>query len=100
MIRYRVHGDAQGTWLLSPMKNLSRIGANFLCDKPFSVGTLLELQVLLPMAKDPLRLLAKVVRARPGPIGCMEHSVTFEAADATTAAMLDHAVTFFLKRRS
>jgi len=85
-------------WSLSPLRDLSGSGARFMCEVTFPVGTSLELQLLLPPAKDPLPLAARVAWAKPGPMQLTEHGVVFEAIDATSQQLLEHAVTYFLRK--
>jgi hypothetical protein len=98
MARYRAQGNPPSDWFLSPLRDLSRSGARFLSEGRFAVGTSLEFHITLPMARQPVPLVARIVRTAPGPIGCDEYSVTFEAIDSSTSVLLETAVQFFLKK--
>jgi hypothetical protein len=82
---------------VSPLRDLSSSGARFLGERAFEVGTELELQLVLPMAKEPLALQARVARAASGPMRLVEYGVVFQADDAGVRQMIADAVTHFLR---
>ncbi len=98
MVRYRAKDTPTATWSLSPLRDLSGSGARFICEATFSVGTVLELQLLLPQAKKPLPLLGRVAWTKPGPLNLAEHGVIFEAVDAVAQQRIEAAVTYFLRK--
>jgi len=97
MARYRPRGTA--TWLLSPLRDLSQGGARFLCDQSFEVGTALEMEIILPMIKQPIWCPAEVAWVKPADQpGCVELGVAFQAGDDRTREALQQAVRHFMKR--
>ena len=98
MVRYRVLSSGQGTWEVSPLRDLSSGGARFLCESPFPVGTALELQLVLPSAKAPVPLQARVTWVRPGPLQLAEHGVAFGSVEADIQQLIDTAVAHFVRK--
>lgn len=98
MVRYRAKDAQSLSWSLSPLRDLSGSGARFMCEGAFPVGTLLELQLLLPTMKQPVSLKALVAWAKPGPFDLAEHGVTFDETDPQIQRLIDIAVVFFLSK--
>src|SRR3989338_6171186 len=96
LARYRAGTPA--TWLMPPLRDLSSGGAGFLSEHPFTVAERFELQLLLPTAPQPVVVQARVAWAKPGPLQMVEVGVTFDPGDAKIQALIDAAVTHFLKR--
>ena len=97
MVRYR--RPAEMSWSVSPLRDFSSSGARFIGEHVFEVGTELELQLVLPVAKEPLALQARVAWVKPGPMNLVEYGVTFQAEKAAVQQMIDVAVTYFLHKQ-
>ena len=97
MVRYRALSDAQGAWGVSPLRDLSSGGARFVCERPFPMEELLELQLVLPSAKAPVSLQARVTWVKPGPLNLAEHGVEFGKVPAETQQLIDTAVAHFAR---
>ena len=89
----------KGEWAAAPLRDFSRVGARFLTERTFPVGTRLEMRLAVPMVKSPVALHAIVVRSMVKASGIYhEHAVAFEAVDQPTSRLLAEAVNFFLKK--
>jgi len=99
MVRYRLPTTRQAGWLVSPLRDLSSTGVRFVCEQAFSVGALLEMELLLPTAKQPVPLKAKVVWTKPVQWGMVELGATFEPVNATVQQMIDDAVAYSLHKQ-
>ena len=97
MVRYRL--PQESSWSVSPLRDLSTSGARFLGERKFDVGAELQLQLVLPLAKEPLMLKARVARATPGPMNLLEYGVLFHVDEATVQQMIDVAVGHFLRKQ-
>lgn len=97
--RYRVAHPQDFSWLVSPLRDLSSGGARFLCERRLVVGDLLEMQLILPVAAQPVPLTARVAWVKPGPLNMVEVGVTFDPGDSAIQQTIDDAVTHFLKKR-
>lgn len=97
MVRYRVPTPGRTGWLVSPLRDLSSSGVRFVCEKAFDVGLILEMELLLPTAKQPVPLRAKVVWTKPVQWGMVELGATFEPVDATVQQMINDAVAYSLR---
>ena len=100
LVRYRCPVDGQAAWLTSPLRDFSAEGARFASEFAFfNVGDPIELQLLLPQAKQPVVVSATVVWTKPLQFRMMlEVGVTFAASDAATKEVITHAVAFFHNR--
>ena len=97
MVRYR--RLAERLWSVSPLRDLSSSGARFIGECAFEAGTELELQLVLPMAKEPVALQARVAWVKPGPMHLAEYGITFQAEAAGVQQMIDVAVAHFLRKQ-
>ena len=97
MVRYR--RPPKQEWAVSPLKDLSSSGARFLGEHAFDVGTDLDCQLVLPLAKEPLVLQARVAWVKPGPMNLAEYGVTFQADAPGVQEMIDVAVAHFLRKQ-
>jgi len=77
---------------------LSSSGARFLGEQAFTVGTELDVQLLLPLAEQPVALHARVAWVKPGPMHLTEYGVTFQVDEPGTQQVLDVAVEHFLRK--
>ncbi len=98
MARYRDGRSPGASWLMSPLRDLSSGGARFLSEVAFDVGSTLELQLLLPLAREPVSLKARVAWAQPARLGMVEVGVTFDPGDAAAQQSIDAAVAHFLHK--
>jgi hypothetical protein len=98
MVRYRALSPESQAWLLSPLRDLSQGGVRFVSERAFEVGTLLELQLVLPTAPAPMAARGRVTWSKPGPMALPELGVTFEGLDPQTQQALQGAVKHFLER--
>jgi len=96
MARYRAPAGGEAGWLASPLRDLSSGGARFLSEHAFAVGSELEMQLLLPTTKDPVRLQARVAWSKPAQLGMVELGVTFDPGDTAIQQSIDAAVSHFL----
>ena len=99
MVRYRPMQSGVTSWLVSPLRDLSSGGARFLSEQQFSVGDVMELQLVLPVSPQPIALKARVAwtKARPGTtLG--ELGVTFDPGDVAIQRTIDAAIAHFLKK--
>ena len=99
MVRYRLPTTRQTGWLVSPLRDLSSTGVRFVCEQAFTVGVLLEMELLLPTAKQSVPLQAKVVWTKPVQWGMVELGATFEPVDATVQQRIDEAVAYSLRKQ-
>ena len=98
LIRYRGPTMPEGTWLISPLRDFSSSGARFLTERFFRVGESLDIQLVLPVARDPAVLTGHVVWKRPSTMGLTELGVTFTAERPETQQLIDVAVAQFLRK--
>lgn len=98
MVRYRSASAGSGTWMLSPLHDLSASGARFVSEHPFAFGDHLDLQLVLPVSTQPVGLAAKVVWVKPAPLNLTEIGVAFEPASEETRQMIRDAVAHFLRQ--
>ncbi len=61
-------------------------------------GVLLQTQLLLPTAAQPMEIKARVAWAKPVQFGMTELGVTFDPADMGTQQKIDSAVEHFLRK--
>ena len=99
MVRYKSFASGDGAWLTSTLRNFSSTGARFLCERVFEQREAMLLQLLLPTAKDPVALKARVIWAKPASLGMAEVGVAFEPGDAHAAAAVTHAARFYAAKR-
>jgi hypothetical protein len=99
MARYRLESPMVTDWLVSPLRDLSSGGARFLSERPFKAGQFIELQLLLPFARDPVVLRARVAWTKPGRLSMMEIGVTFDAGDPAAQQTIDAGVAHLLQKQ-
>ncbi len=96
MVRYR--RAEGGSWDATALRDVSLGGVRFLTKGAFEPDALLELQLLLPMIKEPVPVQGRVSWSKPGPMDLVEHGVRFEPLTPEAQAALQIAVDAFLKR--
>jgi len=99
MARYRALSGGQGTWAVSPLRDFSSGGARFVCEDAFPVGTVLELQLVLPSSKAPVPLQAQVTWVKPGLLNLTELGVAFSPVEADIQQLIDTAVVHFVRKQ-
>ena len=100
MMRYRSPASGKTQWMVSPLRDISAMGIRFIGDTGFPVGTVLEVQMQLPMTTKPLTVMARVVWLRGGTGGKMaEHGVEFIDLTPPARQQIAQATEFFLRRR-
>ena len=99
MVRYRVAADWQAPWHVSALRDFSSHGARFLSEQSFDAGALLELQLVLPTARQPVLVQARMAWMKPGQWGMHEIGVTFDPGDAGVQEMIDAAVAHFVRKQ-
>jgi len=98
MVRYRSASGGAAGWMMSPLRDLSVSGARFVSEQLFTVGALLEIQLVLPLSDQPAGLKAKVAWVKPAPLRLVELGVTFEQVSEETQQMVRDAVTHLLQQ--
>lgn len=96
--RYRWLEGGTANWLVSPLRDLSIGGARFLCEQTFPVGAELEVQLLLPISKNPIPVQARVAWTKPARLGMTDTGVTFHVGEGAIQQVLNEAVAQFLNR--
>lgn len=100
MVRYRAANMEDSHWMLSPLKDFSTRGARFVSEPGLQNGDAVELQLMLPMRKEPLVLVARLAWTKPfGDGSLVEQGVEFDAKDTPIQALLEDAVAHFLTQR-
>ena len=99
LVRYREQGRPQSEWMMSPLKDLSLSGARFLCERRFDVGTMVDMELVLPMVREPVPVAGRVVRAKDAMAGMVDHGVAFEGVDPAHEQVIGEAVEHFLKKQ-
>jgi Tfp pilus assembly protein PilZ len=98
MVRYRAPTGSRPSWLVAPLRDLSSGGARFLSEGAFDVGDELEIQLLLPLSREPVSLPARVAWVKSAPLGMVELGVTFNPGDVRVQQTIDAAVLRFLHK--
>ena len=65
IVRYPWSQSGQTMWWVSSLRDFSRTGARFLSEQPVRVGEDVNLQLLLPIAREPVWIRARVVSSKP-----------------------------------
>ena len=65
MVRYLHPDTSPPKWSLVPARDFSRTGVRFYSEYPFTMGDGVTLHLLLPMAREPVRLMGRVAWKRP-----------------------------------
>ncbi len=98
LIRYRMNTARGPVWRMTPLRDISSGGARFLCEAFFEVGKWIELQLVLPTAKEPIIVSARVVWSHPSKeiLNLTEYGVAFELIDPVGRNRLEAALRPFL----
>jgi len=94
LIRYHLPTAKGMVWRMAPLHDLSRGGARFTCEGVFEVGKRLEVQLVLPTSKRPIRIAAHVVwsKAAQRALNLTEYGMTFDVVEAGGQKLLDAAL--------
>ncbi len=99
LVRYRRAGDLQHGWLMTPLHDLSVLGARFMSERAFIVGDALELQLVLPTSTQPVAMQGKVAWTKLARLELVELGVTFDAVDESTQQSIQAAVDHHLRKQ-
>ena len=97
MAHYRPAQTTDEPWCMSPLVDVSKSGARFLCEKEYAVGDHLELELHMPFAPKPQRMRAVIMRIRETTNRWVEIGVSFIVIDEKTQEGIDVLVSRFLK---
>lgn len=97
MVRYQ-SPQTPALWSMAPVRDFSSVGARFIAEYPFAVGTRVSLQLVLPTSTRPIALEARVVHAKPRGTGMVEIGVSFEGADEGARRAVAEAADVFLRQ--
>ena len=99
VVKYHWINEGRSTWGVSQTKDLSACGLRFMADRQFPVGTVLELEIRLSTATQPIRVKGQVMWSKPTLlVPTAEHGVEFTKLDEETTRALTQAVEFFTHR--
>lgn len=82
--RYQASHAGQTVWMVSALRGFSRTGTRLVFEQPIRVGEDLNLQLLLPLAKEPVWVRARVVASRPVTRQALDLEVKFQFGPADT----------------
>lgn len=100
LIHYRASSSVsdKAGWSASPLRNISETGVNFLSEQRFPAGTVLEMQLLLPTAPEPLFVKGAVVHVSQPTPQLAQFGVHFIDPDVKTQEAIRRAIGRSLKR--
>lgn len=100
MVRYQSR-RTPGAWRMAPLQNVSIGGARFVCECAFDVGEPVELQFVLPNARDPVVIASRVVWAKMTneAMQLYEYGVAFEALAPEAQRLLEPIVAHLLHKQ-
>ena len=100
LARYLAPTGQGQTWRISPLKDLSRVGACLRCEHPYELGKSLPIQLILPNTKEPLALTARIVwlkRVNPS-LNLFEYGIAFDPITPAAQELIGQALEGFLRR--
>ena len=99
LVRYRLPTARGMVWRMSPLRDLSRGGARFLAEGFFEIGQWINLQLIVPNAKQPVDVSVRVVWSKPAKalLNLHEYGVVFELIQPTDRQRLEAALAPLLK---
>lgn len=101
LVKYKLHGQEEGTFDLSTVKNISVGGCYFGSQKAYPVGQLLDLEVKLPGIKDPLLFQGTIRRCDPGQApGLFFIAVEFTNMGESQKEAFSRVMSFFIKKQN
>ena len=99
VVRYKFVWAGEAVWSVSTLRNFSRVGARFLSERLFGEGDELVLQVLLPTAKEPVWVRARVIWIKPAQWGTFDLGVAFEPTETAARKAITDAADFFTRKK-
>ena len=85
--------DISQDWDVVLIKNISKNGALFSCQKELKEGMLLNLKINIPLSRDPVHCVGKVVRVQAGDVPkSYEAGVSFTEISDADAALITQTV--------
>jgi uncharacterized protein (TIGR02266 family) len=96
-VQYRRQGELGESWRAVNTVNLSAGGIRIRCEDLFEGGTLLELSIQLPNAREPLVLQGCVIWSRTQASGVTEYGVEFLDVTPERRVQIDNLVEFLKK---
>ena len=96
-VQYRVVKDLSASWREVTTVNLSAGGMRLRCADAFDLQEILEIQVQLPNAHQPLRLRGRVVWTEMQAAGVTENGIEFMGVTPEQQVQIDNVVQFFSK---
>lgn len=99
VVRYKFVWAGEAVWLVSTLRNFSRIGVRFLSERRFGEGDELVLQLFLPTSKEPVWVRARVMWTKPAQWGTFDLGVAFEPTEAAARKAITDAADFFLRKK-
>jgi len=102
IIRHRPRQDGElFEWDECFIKNMSLRGCYCSGSHPYKEGDILDIQIQLPTAKEPLRLTGEVKRCHPDkPLGVYGIAIQFLDLDEQQKNIINETIAFFLHKRS
>ena len=99
IIRYPWMEGETSRWGMSQIKDLSATGLRFVAERDFTVGEVLDIEVRVPTAPNPLQLKGKIVWSKPRPLASTaEYGLQFVGLNEATARSITEAVDYFTGR--
>ena len=97
-VRCRHYGALTETWHLIASLDLSAGGMRFRSEGPFELGCLLEFEISLPNASEPLVVRGRLLRSEVQERNLVEHAVEFLDVQEEAQIQLDGLVAFLRKK--
>lgn len=99
LIKYHWMEAGRTRWGLSQIKDLSATGLRFVAERDFPVGEVIDIEVRVPTAQDPLTLQGKIVWAKPRKLfSTVEYGLEFVGLDEAATRAVAQAVDYFTGR--
>lgn len=99
IIKYPWMEGGTSRWGMSQIKDLSAAGLRFVAERDFAVGEVVDIEVRVPTAPDPLKLRGKIVWSKPRPLASTaEYGLEFVGLHEATARSIAEAVDYFTGR--
>ncbi len=95
---YRFYGDLMGGWRVVRTLNLGAGGMRFRSEDQLEVGARLEIQLNLPIFREPLVLRAQVIWCQTLAAGVVENGVEFVDVTSEQGEEIDELVRFLVKQ--
>jgi len=96
-VQYRKIGELPAMWVTAQILNLSAGGLRFRGEETLAAGTLLEIQMALPDAREPLLIQCRVIWCQTQASGVTETGVGFSELSPEVQVRIDEMVQFLNK---